>query len=294
MTMLSERPALFGLSDATAALAARVQRGVVAVRSRAGGGSGTIWRQDGLIITNNHVVPDDRAEVVTWDDQVFPARVTARDPLRDLATLQAEARDLPAIAAANSDALRAGQLVFAVGNPWGQRGVVTAGVVLGVGRFAPEHGVPLEETVRADVRLAPGNSGGPLVDASGSVVGVNAMIAGGVAVAVPSNTVGRYLEDGPLGGGYLGITGEPVRLDHRVAAEASDGTGLLLTSVAEDSPAARAGLLPGDVLLGVDGAVGVQASARRLARMRPNQPVRLALLRGERSGVVEALPVRRS
>ena len=281
------------LAAASAEVAERVRRGMVGVRSRSGGGSGTIWSEDGLIVTNSHVVRGDEAEVILWDDRALHARVIARDAERDLAALKVEVGGLPALDVADSDQARTGQLVLAVGNPWGQRGAVTAGIIVGTGA-AVENGVPLPEAIRADVRLAPGNSGGPLADARGRVVGINSMIAGGMAVAVPSNTAARFIAGDVPGQGFLGISAVPAPLQPAIAASLGAPAGLLLTEITDDSPAARAGLLPGDMLLGIDGSfAGPRALASGLWRMRPGRPVQLSLLRGGQRRDVEAVPVAR-
>src|SRR5689334_8832795 len=123
--------ALNALFDVAAAeLAERVARGIVVIRSAAGGGTGTIWSADGLIVTNHHVVPGDSAEVETFDGRTFAARVVNRDPDVDLAMLKVQVDGLTPLPAGDSSAVRTGELVFAVGNPWGQRNTVTAGIVL--------------------------------------------------------------------------------------------------------------------------------------------------------------------
>lgn len=284
------------LGQANADLAERLRRGVVAVRGPAGGGSGTIWSADGTIVTNSHVVQSDRAEVVTWDGRVFQAEVTARDVERDLALLRVRAEGLSALDAADSSAVRAGQLALAAGNPWGQRGVITAGIILSMGGATAENGVPLPEVIRADLRLAPGNSGGPLADASGRVIGINAMIAGGMAVAVPSNTVARLLKDGTPGQAFIGVIGRPAPLPPAIAASYSspDGAGLILTDIADHSPAARAGLLPGDVVVRVgETRGGLDVIARGFRGMRAGAPLRMSVLRGGVPYDVEVIPDRR-
>lgn len=289
---------LEALSRAADAVVERLRRSVVAIRSPvSGGGSGIIWQGDGLVITNNHVVRGERAEIQTWHGRVLPARLVARDPEFDLAALRVSAPGLPAATIGDSSAVRPGQIVLAVGHPWGERWSVTAGIVLGVGDAVPAPPVPLPESIRADLRLAPGNSGGPMADAEGRVIGVNAMIAGGMAVAVPSNAVVRFVAGEVPGRGYLGILGQPVPLPPAVAAalRSEDGAGLLLTVVVDGSPAARAGLLPGDVIVGLDGARGrLDRIAARLRRLRPGSAVRLELLRGGVPRVVEAVPTARS
>ncbi|HEX7213626.1 MAG TPA: trypsin-like peptidase domain-containing protein [Methylomirabilota bacterium] len=177
---------------ATAAALARVTAEVrsgprAAARRGAAGapvGAGVIWHPDGLILTNAHVARSDVA-VVLWDGRARPARLVARDPERDLAALVVEASGLPAAEIGESAALRVGEVVLAVGNPFGLARALSAGLV-----HAVDGGV-----IRADLRLAPGNSGGPLADARGQVVGLNAMIVGGLAVAVTSEVARAFVMD---------------------------------------------------------------------------------------------------
>lgn len=289
---------LLSVSAESGELAARLNRSLVTVRSRAGGGSGTVWTAGGLIVTNNHVVPGDHAEVVTSDDRVLDARVVARDSSVDLALLRVDAAGLEPVEAGDSAALRPGQFVYAIGNPWGQRGSVTAGIVLTTNASTVENGVPLEHVIRADLRLAPGNSGGPLVDAGGRVIGINAMIAGGMAVAIPSNTVVEFVAKASEGEpGFLGVTLQQVQVPHAIAASYSfeDEAGLMLTEIEPGSAAEEAGLLPGDVLIGIDGERGrVPAVARRLQGMRAGRPLKLALLRGGKLHEASATPAARA
>lgn len=281
-------------TEATGDLAARIRRSLVAVRSRDGGGSGTIWRPDGLIVTNHHVVPGSSAEVVTWDDRAFTGRVIARDPANDLAAIRVDASDLEPLEAGEAAALKAGNVVFALGNPWGIRGSVTAGIVLSPGAATVENIVPVERAIRADLRLAPGNSGGPMVDSAGRVVGINSMIAGGMAIAIPVEAVVRFLEMGlESEPGYLGIVLQPVDLPAAVAASyrLPEPGALMLTGVEPGSPADAAGLLPGDLLLGLEGEPwGVSGVTRRLRGMRAGKTVRLALLRAGEVHEAEATP----
>jgi serine protease Do len=179
------------LGEAAAAVAERVRPSVVEVRLPGRGvGAGTIWSSDGTIVTNHHVVPGDRAEVRLADGRVFPAEVVARDPGNDLAVLRVPASDLPAAVIGDARGLRVGELVLAVGHPFGLRGAVSVGVV---SEALPQGTGPSRELVRADVLLGPGNSGGPLTDGLGRVVGINAMVNGGLALAVPSHLVERLL-----------------------------------------------------------------------------------------------------
>lgn len=285
------------LSEASADVAARLRASLVAVRSRQGGGSGTIWSEDGMIVTNHHVVPGDSAEVQLSDDSVQQARVIAREPEHDLAILKIEATGLATARAGDSKAVRPGQLVFAAGNPWGQRGIFTAGIIISTGKATIENGVPLEEAVRADVGLAPGNSGGPLADAAGNVIGINSMIAGGMAIAVPVHIVTHFLAGELPGRGFLGISGRSIPLPPAIAASygSEDGAGVMVTDVIDESPAASAGLLPGDVIVRLDGTrAGTRSLAVGLERLKAGRPVRLELLRAGGVVAVEASPVARS
>jgi serine protease Do len=212
-------------------------------RAGRGGGSGVIWSADGLIVTNAHVARSDRARVELWDGRIFTAEVTARDARRDLAALQVRAQQWPAAAPGDSSALRPGELVVAVGNPLGFIGALTTGVVHALGAM---RGLGRQVWVQAAVRLAPGNSGGPLADAQGRVIGVNAMVvSGGLALAVPSNAVAQFLKRGAAV--MLGVTVRPVLLDDRRSI------GLLVLEVADGGAAAAASILIGDVLLAANG-----------------------------------------
>jgi serine protease Do len=200
-----------------------------------GSGSGVIWSEDGLIVTNAHVARG-TAQVSLWDGSKHEATLLDRDPRRDLASLRIRASGLPAATPGDSSKLRVGELVIAVGNPLGFIGALTTGVV---------HSLPAQQRwVAADVRLAPGNSGGPLADAGGRVVGINTMIAGGLALAVPSNAVGAFLigKTGPT----LGVTIQPVPLRE-------GAVGFLLLKVDPGSAAEAASLMIGDLLTGAGG-----------------------------------------
>ncbi len=272
-----------GLTDAFVEMAAQLRRATVQVRGRGpGGGSGVIWQSDGLIITNAHVARGPQAIVELADGRTFEATVTARDERRDLAALKVEATDLPAAAIGDSDALRVGALVLAVGNPLGLMGALTTGVVHAA---ATPDGPRGHGWVRADVRLAPGNSGGPLADAAGRVIGINSMIAGGLALAVPSNAVARFLR-GTAARPALGVTMRPVGLP-------LDGTialGLLIVDVAAGSPAETAGLLTGDVLIGMGGALFARPDSlmQALEGVTPGDTLRLDLVRGGRRTAIDA------
>jgi serine protease Do len=230
------------LGTELADLADHLRRSTVQVRgSRFGGGSGVIWSSDGLVITNAHVAPNRSAEVELSDGREYKAAVIDRSPDRDLAALRIVASDLPAAAVGDSDAVRVGQLAFAVGNPLGIIGALTSGIIHATG---PVHPRARHNWLQADIRIMPGNSGGPLADATGAVIGINSMVAGSLALAVPSAAVARFLgiaEARPT----LGISYEPVFI-----REGRRGTyGVLVLDVRDGSPAANAGLMLGDVII---------------------------------------------
>jgi serine protease Do len=240
-----------------------------------GNGSGVIWSADGAIVTNAHVARASQTRVQLWDGREFDATMVSRDTRRDLAELHISAANLPAAAAADSSQVRPGELAIAIGNPLGFVGALTTGVIHAVG---PLRRFGSEPWVQADVRLAPGNSGGPLADARGRVIGINTMVAGRLALAVPSNAVTSFLASDPIDA-WLGVTVAPVQVP-RPSSRAKT-FGLVLLEVEPDSPAANASLLPGDILLGTDEksfaslddlASSLQGSGPRL--------VRLAFLRG--------------
>jgi serine protease Do len=281
------------VSPAIADLIDHVRPSVVQVRSGGrGNGTGVIWRANGAILTNDHVVAhaNGRIEVLLTDGRTLAATVGARNADLDLALLEVSADDLPAAAVGDSAQLRVGELVFAVGHPWGQPWVVTAGIVSGLGevpvRGASDAGAAkgrMAQYVRSDVRLAPGNSGGPLLNARGEVVGINAMIFGGdLAVSIPSHVASEWTVAPTRGRTYLGASVAPAEfpVPLRKGAWAQRNTGLLVVEIAADGPAARAGLAVGDLLLDAAGTPleGV-AALRDLLTEQAARVVRLYLAR---------------
>jgi serine protease Do len=215
------------------AVAERLRRSTVEVYpGQRGQGSGIICNSGGLIVTNSHVARSDRAEVVLWDGRRVSGRVTRRDPFRDLAAIAIATDSLEPAGAADSAALRPGELLMAIGSPLGFAGALSTGVVHSLG---PVAGMGPHHWIRADLRLAPGNSGGPLANTEGLIIGVNTAIYNGLGLAVPANDVADFLGRGrrPL----LGVTLNPVPL------------GLLILEIDGAGPAALAGLKEGDVLL---------------------------------------------
>jgi len=258
-------------------IAEQLRRSTVVVHAGGrGNGSGVIWTADGVIVTNAHVTRSSQMRIQLWDGREFDAALVSRDTRRDLAELRINATDLPAATPANSSQVRPGELAIAIGNPLGFVGALTTGVIHAVG---PLRRFGSEPWVQADVRLAPGNSGGPLADARGRVIGINTMVAGRLALAVPSNAVTNFLAADPIDA-WLGVIVAPVRVPR--PGSRLKAFGLVLLEVEPDSPAANASLLPGDILLGTDEksftslddlASSLQGSGSRL--------LRLAFLRGD-------------
>jgi serine protease Do len=220
-----------------------LRRSTVHIRTanprRQSAGSGVIWDGEGTIVTNAHVVGKGTHLVELWDGRSLPGEVQARDDQRDLAKLKLATVGGPA-ATFRTFPIRPGELVIAVGNPLGFTGALTTGVVHSVGPFT---GFGRRPWVQASIRLAPGNSGGPLADAAGQVVGINTMIAsGGIALAVPSPTVEDFVRNGVRP--RLGVAVREVRLKQ------GSGIGLLILNIDQGSPAERASLLIGDLLIG--------------------------------------------
>src|ERR1700693_3693748 len=228
-------------------VAENLRRSTVLIHAgRRGNGSGVIWTSDGQIVTNAHVAHGAHLRVQLWDARELDATLESFDRVRDIAVLRVNAKNLPAASAADSSRVRAGELAIAIGNPLGFVGALTTGVVHAVG---PIRGLGSQSWVQADVRLAPGNSGGPLADARGRVIGINTMVAGRLALAIPSNVVRDFLSAGPSGA-WLGVTVHPVRIPQSKTAGSGRVFGLVLLEVDPGSPASFASLLPGDILLG--------------------------------------------
>lgn len=282
MTMFETAVPVFLPADMSQTIAEIVERAnpsVVQVRvGDRGGGAGFVWRADGQIMTNQHVVGNlNEVEVIFPNGATHKAAVVARNQTLDLALLRIDAH-MPALPAANSQHLRLGELVIAIGHPWGQRNVVTLGIVSGNGEIAVNGMGRKAQYIRSDVRLAPGNSGGPLLNARGEVVGINAMIFGGdLSVAIPSHVASAWAE-GAEGRQTLtlGVQLQPVEI--RVAA-GEKLHGLLIAGIAEQSIAERSGLQVGDVLLKVNGMATTEPAVLRDS-LNTGINLTLELLRG--------------
>jgi S1-C subfamily serine protease len=262
-------------------------------RSALATGSGFIFAADGLILTNSHVVDGAaHVEVTLPDGRDCGADIIGQDPDTDVAVLRISAGDLTSAVLGNSRDLRAGQLVIAIGNPYGFQHTVTAGVVSALGRsLRSRSGRLIEDVIQTDAALNPGNSGGPLVTSDARVIGVNtAIIAGsqGLSFAVPINTVTAVLpallRDGRVRRGYLGVAGQNVPLLRRVTRfhRLRQSGAVLVTSVEEGGPAHAAGVRDGDLLVSLDATVieCLDDLHRALTEARIGTDARLELLRG--------------
>jgi serine protease Do len=264
-------------------IAENLRRSTVLIHAGArGNGSGVIWSSDGIIVTNAHVARRVQLRVRLWDARELDATLVSSDRVRDIATLRVNARNLPAASSADSSRVRPGELAIAIGNPLGFVGALTTGVVHAVG---PLPGLGPQSWVQAGVRLAPGNSGGPLADAAGRVIGINTMVAGRLALAIPSNAVTDFLTGTRSGeganDGWLGVTLYPVQVP-RSGSRAAKAFGLVILEVDPGSPAAQASLLPGDILLGAeDKPFSLLEDLSRALRGQGPRLLRIEFLRGD-------------
>ncbi len=227
---------------------------------RQGSGSGFVFQRDGYILTNSHVVhAAEKIRVTFADGFQLDAKLIGDDPATDLAVIRVRSSDLPMIELGDSAAIRVGQLAIAIGNPYGFQASVTAGVVSALGRtLRSVSGRLIENVIQTDAALNPGNSGGPLVDSRGRVIGVNTAIilpAQGICFATASNTArfvaAELLARGKVRRAYLGVAGQNVELHRRVVLEHDllQDSGVLVLSAEPNSPASRARLREGDILI---------------------------------------------
>jgi serine protease Do len=289
-------PLIDTFSSGLAEMIEQAQASVVQVRrGDRGAGTGVIWQAKGGIITNHHVIAHAGSKILVElrDGRTLEAQIVDSDPTLDVALLNVPADDLTAVPFADSSKLRVGELVFAIGNPWGQRGVVTAGIVSALSKVKMRNSNRQLEYIKSDVRLAPGNSGGPLLNAQGHVIGINAMIMGGdLSVAIPSNVVSTWVAQLPLARITLGVQIQPAELPTKIQQElANEQTlGLLVVGIVEGGLAELAGLLVGDVLIDIENkSLGDAATLRAvLVQNSSQETVRLRVLRG---GVVQEVHV---
>jgi serine protease Do len=254
-------------------------------------GTGFIVSADGQIVTNNHVVAGaDTVKVKLADGRTLDAKVVGADPSTDIALLRVTSdTPLPALRFGSSSALRVGEDVLAIGNPFGLGSTVTSGIVSALGRDLQSG--PFDEFIQTDAAINKGNSGGPLFNAAGEVVGVNTAIVSptggsvGIGFAVPSDMVQKVVadlaDDGTLKRGWLGVNIQDITEDIAAALGQDSPKGALIAAVSDNSPAAKAGLMRGDVVLSLDGsAVDTPRDLSRLvAQSEPDSKVTLSILR---------------
>jgi serine protease Do len=269
-----------------------------------GGGSGVVITPDGFMLTSAHVVAGtgSRVRASFVDGSDLEARIVGADPLSDLAVLRADASRLPPAELGDATALKVGQLVVAIGNPHGYAGSVTAGVVSALGRSLPTRAGGatrvIDDVIQTDAALNPGNSGGALVDGQGRVVGINTAVAGvGLGLAVPINAATRrivsaLMRDGRVRRAWIGIAGGGRPLPPRVAAQLGRDRAIEVVEVIDGSPAARAGLRPEDLIVGVDGRPvhGVDDLQRLMTEERIGVSVALDVVREGTSRTIALTP----
>lgn len=233
-------------------------------QERRGGGSGFIFTPDGLILTNSHVVHEaNRIEVTLADARRFPATTIGDDPATDLAVIRVDTTNLNPVTLGDSQQLRVGQVVIAIGNPYGFQSTVTAGVVSALGRSLRSYsGRLIDDVVQTDASLNPGNSGGPLVASDGRVVGVNTatiLPAQGICFAIGINTAkfvaSRLLRDGRIKRSYIGVVAQTVPVHRRLVRfyDLPKESGVVVLSVEPVSPSEKADLREGDVIIALEG-----------------------------------------
>jgi S1-C subfamily serine protease len=308
-----EAEALDAYSHAVIAVAERVGPSVASLRVMrrvrggqvpSGAGSAVALTPDGFLLTNAHVVgrsvTGGRVTFADGHDARF--EVVGRDPLSDLAVLRAADQTLAPAALGDAERLRVGQLVVAIGNPHGLGGSVTAGVVSALGRSLPARsrraGRIIDNVIQTDAALNPGNSGGALADSRGRVVGINTAVAGvGLGLAVPINdttqqVVAQLMRDGRVRRAYIGVAGGPRPVPPQARAAAGGATSVEVVEVVEDSPAARGGLRPEDLILAVNGAqvTRVEDLQRLMSADLIGVAVTVKVLRAGRAVELELVP----
>ena len=271
-----------------------------------GSGSGFVFTPDGFVLTNSHVVGGaKRIDVLMHDGGRHEADLVGNDPDTDLAVIRINAPRIAAARLGSSQSLKVGQLAIAIGNPFGFQTTVTAGVISALGRsLRATSGRLIDDVIQTDAALNPGNSGGPLVNSRGEVIGVNtAMIqaAQGLCFAIAVDTAkfiaGRLIRDGRIRRSYIGMAGQNVPVRRQIARyyDLPNENGILVVSMDEDSPAKKAGLEPGDIIVAFAGdrIDGIDELHRLLTEDRVGQRQTVTLIRGNQKLNVGIIPLER-
>ncbi|HET7871334.1 MAG TPA: trypsin-like peptidase domain-containing protein [Terriglobales bacterium] len=304
----NENEALDAYSRVVTGVAERVSPSVVriqteAARGRGGSGSGFIFTPDGFVLTNSHVVHGaEKVRVWTPDAGEYQAQLIGEDPDTDLALLRIDAPGLHAVTLGDSHKIRVGQLVIAIGNPYGFQHTVTAGVVSALGRsLRSQSGRLIEDVIQTDAALNPGNSGGPLVNSVGEIIGVNTatiLPAQGLCFAISVNTAkfiaGKLLRDGRVRRSFIGVQVQTAPINRNLARhyELRNATGALVIGLEPGSPAGKASLQEGDMIVALEGepVEGVDVLHRQLSEERIGHSTKLVVLRGARRFEISVVP----
>lgn len=300
---IQESDLLDAYSQAVVHAVELVSPSVVTVELGRGGGSGFIFTPDGLILTNSHVVHGaSTIHVALPDGRRLPADLVGEDPDTDLAVVRVSASGLPVVTLGDSRRVKVGQLVVAFGNPYGFQATVTAGVVSALGRsLRSRSGRLMDDIIQTDAALNPGNSGGPLVNSHGEVIGVNTAVilpAQGLCFAIAANTVqfvvGRLIRDGRIRRSYVGVAGQNTPLARQLVRfyDLRVSSGIRVASIEPDSPASTSRLREGDVIVGFGGhdVESIDQLHRVLTEDRIGVPTPLVVIRGTEKLEIDITP----
>jgi S1-C subfamily serine protease len=306
--VVDDRNLLDAYSQAVVRVVETVDRATIGVmpprnQQQGGQGSGFVITPDGYALTNSHVVGGrTKLTATTHEGDRLDCEVVGDDPATDLALIRLAARDLPLCMLGDSDALRVGQLVIAIGNPLGFESTVSTGVVSALGRsMRSQHGRLIESVIQHTAPLNPGNSGGPLVDSRGRVVGVNTAVvfmAQGLGFAVPANTarwvIGELITHGKVRRPFLGISATVAAVERRLVRDLDllSDRAVEVAALEPKGPAERAGIEPGDLIVSVNDRLvsSVDDLHQLLSRLPADKPIALSVLRGARLMEIQVQP----